>query len=312
MRRFPTARTRNTTHGETAFGATLQGLAAIVLWSSLASITAGLSHIPPFEMAALSFAIATMVGVVFAALTGTTLSQLRRVPPAYWLLGVYGLLGYHAAYFYAFQHAPPFEANLINYLWPLLIVLFGAMLPQSAGRTPLRALQFAGAGLAFAGTALLLSKTASHEGPSALSGGLAAFAAAAIWSSYSVALRLFPAVPSSAVAVNCALTALGAALCHLAFEQTVWPRSAMEWLAILAQGLGPAGLAFFLWDAAMKRGQMSLLGVAAYATPLLSTLLLALTGRAELTPVLLLSAALVTLGAIVASQPRDRSSDAAG
>jgi drug/metabolite transporter (DMT)-like permease len=308
MRQLLTART--TLSGETLNGATLQGLAAIVLWSSLAAITSGLSHIPPFELAALSFAIATVVGIAYAAVTGTTIVGLRSVPRSYWLLGVYGLLGYHAAYFYAFQHAPAVEANLINYLWPLLIVLFSALLPLTAGGRPLQPLQIGGTLLAFAGTAILLSKGTTPNGAGTPAGYLAAFAAAAIWSSYSVALRMFAAVPSSAVTICCALTACGAALLHLTFERTVMPGTTWEWAAIAAQGLGPVGLAFFLWDAAMKRGRMRLLGIAAYATPLLSTLLLASTGRAELTPTLLLSAVLVTLGAVFAAQGSGQRKDA--
>ena len=38
-----------------------------------------------------------------------------------------------------------------------------------------------------------------------------------------------------------------------------------------ALGLGPVGAAFFLWDIGMKKGDLRFLGVASYATPMIST-----------------------------------------
>ncbi|MEQ1712270.1 MAG: EamA family transporter, partial [Hyphomicrobium sp.] len=94
--------------------ATGLGLVAILLWSSLAAVTAAVAQIPPFELIALSFALSSLAGLGWAALSGDRLGALRGVPLSYWLLGVYGLFGYHAAYFYALQNAPAVEANLIN------------------------------------------------------------------------------------------------------------------------------------------------------------------------------------------------------
>ena len=74
-----------------------------------------------------------------------------------------------------------------------------------------------------------------------------------------------------------------------------------QWLAVLALGLGPVGAAFYLWDIGMKRGDIRFLGVAAYATPVLSTLLLVVAGYAEPTLTLALSCGLIVTGALVAT-----------
>jgi drug/metabolite transporter (DMT)-like permease len=71
---------------------------------------------------------------------------------------------------------------------------------------------------------------------------------------------------------------------------------------MLALGLGPVGTAFFLWDHGVKRGDLRVLGAAAYAIPLLSTALLVLAGFARPTAVLALAALLITTGAILASR----------
>ena len=96
------------------------------------------------------------------------------------------------------------------------------------------------------------------------------------------------------------LLALAGLVCHLAFETYVAP-SGIGWGAILALGLGPTGLAFFAWDFATKNGRLSMLGVLSYFAPLLSTVLLVLTGKAPASLAILLSALLIIGGAGLAS-----------
>src|SRR5919112_1421086 len=76
-----------------------------------------------------------------------------RQPWPVWALGIGGLFGYHALYFTALRLAPPAEAGLINYLWPLLIVLFSALLPGER----INAAHVVGALLGFAGVVTLVS-----------------------------------------------------------------------------------------------------------------------------------------------------------
>jgi drug/metabolite transporter (DMT)-like permease len=279
--------------------ATAFGLVAIALWSSLAAIATSLKTIPPFELVAMSCALASVAGFAWAAATGEKLSALRRVPLGYWLLGVYGLFGYHAAYFFALQNAPPVEANLINYFWPLLIVLFSVLLPPSHGGYPLRWWHIAGALLGFAGVAVIISGAApaAVDVSDPLKGYLAAATAALIWSTYSVASRLYADVPTVAVMGTTLGTAVLAAVASFSFETWVCPTGSLQWSAVFLQGLGPVGLAFYFWDRAMKRGHLRFVGVASYATPLLSTLVLAASGLAEASPRLWSAAALITLGA---------------
>jgi drug/metabolite transporter (DMT)-like permease len=218
-----------------------------------------------------------------------------------WVVGIGGLFGYHALYFAALRNAPPADASLIAYLWPLLIVLFSAALPGER----LRPRHVIGAMLAFAGAAtLFLSKGAgfaSASGSARLGYGLA-LCCAFVWSGYSVLSRSLKQAPTEAVAGFCIVTAALAALCHVAFESTVAPSSAAQWLAILGLGLGPVGLAFYIWDYGVKHGDIRILGVAAYAAPLLSTLILVAAGIAPATPALALACALIVGGAFLASR----------
>lgn len=277
--------------------ATRIGLLAIALWSTLAVATSATGAVPPFLLTALTFGIGGLVGLV-AALRGPGLSVLRQ-PVSAWVHGVGGLFGYHLLYFTAMKLAPPAEAGLICYLWPLLIVLLSATLP---GQT-LRAAQVAGALLGLAGVAVLFAgKGIGGFSAQALPGYLAAFAAAFVWAGYSVASRRFGQVPTEAVAGFCLGTALLSGLCHLALEPPLWPANGGEWLAVVLLGIGPVGAAFYAWDIGMKRGDVRFLGVASYAAPALSTLLLVVAGFGEARWTLALACGLIIGGAALAAR----------
>ncbi|MGV6811911.1 MAG: aromatic amino acid exporter YddG [Brevirhabdus sp.] len=277
--------------------ATLIGFGAVVLWALLALFTVGSAPVPPFQLNAICFAIGGLLGLIWAA-RGGGLGRLRAVRWPVWVLGVGGLFGYHFFYFSALRAAPPAEAGLIAYLWPLLIVLFSGLLPGER----LYAGHVIGALVGFAGAALIVLRGgAAFEADSMIGYGLALLCAL-IWSGYSVLSRLAGDAPTETVAVFCLASAALSVLAHLGFETTVWPDTALGWGSVLALGLGPVGLAFYLWDVGVKRGDIQLLGVASYGAPLLSTAVLVMTGFAEPGWVLAIAAALVTGGAVIAAR----------
>ena len=274
------------------------GFAAIVLWGALAALSVSAGPVPPFQMVAMTFAIGASIGIVRALARGVGWRGLVGWPPRVWLLGVGGLFGYHALYFAALQLAPPAEANLVNYLWPLLIVLLSAPLAGERLGWP----HLLGALLGFAGVALLAFGRGLHFTSTHALGYALALGCAFTWSLYSVLSRRFGETPTDAIAAFCSTSAVLSLVCHLVFERTVWPPSPTAWLAVLALGLGPAGAAFYLWDHAVKRGDIRALGALSYATPILSTALLIVLGLAEPTGALMVAALLVTVGAVLASR----------
>src|SRR5205814_5196562 len=167
--------------------AMVAGLGAIALWGALATLSVLAGPVPPFQMVAMTFAIGAAIGIVRARARGLAWRALLRWPARVWLVGVGGLFGYHALYFAALQLAPPAEANLVNYLWPLLIVLLSAPLAGERLGWP----HLAGTLLGVAGVALLaFSRGVSFTGAYAL-GYLLALGCAFTWSLYSVLSRRF-------------------------------------------------------------------------------------------------------------------------
>ena len=277
--------------------ATLVGLIAILLWSLLAVMTVATGKIPAFQLAAMTFAIGGCVGFCTWIGRSEALQSLRQ-PPVVWAVGIGGLFGYHALYFLALRFAPPAEAGLLNYLWPLLIVLFSSFLPGER----LAMHHVVGALLGLVGTVLLLAGNSSGFAAGQLPGLLAAFIAAFVWAAYSVLSRRLKSVPTDAVAGFCLATAALAALMHGLLETTVWPETILQWLSVLALGIGPVGAAFYAWDIGMKRGDIRVLGAASYATPLLSTGFLIAAGFAKASLTIAIAAMLIAGGGLIAAK----------
>ena len=278
--------------------ATAWGFVAVLLWALLALLTAASGQVPPFQLMAMSFAIAFLAAAAKWLYRRDDIAALLRQPPAAWLLGVGGLFGYHFFYFLALRNAPAVEASLIAYLWPLLIVLMSASLPGER----LRWWHLAGALAGLAGAGLLVTKGRGFDFEAQyLTGYLAALACALLWSGYSVLSRRFAQVPTDTVGGFCGLTAVLALAAHLTFEATVWPADIGQWLAVLGLGLGPVGLAFFCWDHGVKRGHIQALGASSYAAPLLSTIFLVLFGFAAASWALAAACILIVGGAVLAS-----------
>lgn len=270
--------------------ASVLALLALGLWSAFAVLAIKLRGVPPFLLLGIALCLGALVGVRRLTFRGLT--------PGLLLLGVYGLFFYHLCAFLALRLAPPVEANLLNYLWPLLIVLLS---PLFVPGSSLRPRHIAGALLGFSGAALIATGGWSGFTAAALPGYACAVAAAVIWATYSLLTKRFGGFPTAMVSVFCLVAGLLALLCHAAFE----PHYAPSWAQapyFLAMGLGPLGASFYLWDRALKDGDPRVIGTLAYLTPLASTALIAVCGEGRLTGVTAAAGALIVGGAWVGSR----------
>lgn len=278
---------------------TLIGTTAILMWSTLGVFAKMAGPVPPFLLLALCFSTS---GFVFASswfIRGKRPSTFLGQSLPVWALGILGLTGYHLFYFLGIQNAPAVEANLINYGWPLLIVLFSGLLPGEH----LRWYHLAGGFIGLAGTVLVvagLDFSFSVDPADRTGYGWMALAALA-WSSYSVLSRLFGHVPTDVVGGFCLASA---ALCwgvHFITEPTIWPDGLLAWVGVIGMGLGPVGLSFYSWDVGMKYGDIRALGVMAYAAPVMSTILLFVAGYGSFTLVVPIALAMIVAGGLLGS-----------
>ncbi len=259
---------------------------------TLAALGVSLAHVPPFLL--------TGIALVIGSMPAWPLARQWKVSPSTLALGVYGLFGYHFLLFIALRHAPAVEANLVNYLWPLLIVVLAPLLLPGMR---LRLVHAIAALAGFAGAAIAILGAGSGASGGWAWGYLPALGSAFIWASYSLLTRRVPAFPTAAIGLFGLASGVLSLLCHWLLEPAavLQPR---DWLLIAAMGLGPLGAAFFLWDKALKLGDPRQIGILSYITPLASTALLMLSSGRPLTASIVLAAVLIIGAALVGTRVR--------
>lgn len=270
--------------------ANLFALGAIALWALLASLGLSLSHVPPFLL--------TGIALLIGSVPAWPLARQWRVPPRTLALGIYGLFGFHFLLFIALRVAPPVEANLVNYLWPLLIVVLAPVILPGMHLRPAHVLA---AGAGFAGAAIAILGAAPGATGSWSWGYLPALGSAFIWATYSLGTRRVPSFPTAAIGLFGLVSGLLSLACHWLLEPSA-QLSGQDWLLLAGMGLGPLGAAFYLWDKALKLGDARHIGILSYLTPLASTVLLLLVSGRPLTASIALSAALIIGAAVVGTR----------
>jgi drug/metabolite transporter (DMT)-like permease len=276
--------------------ATLYALGAIASWALLAALGVALRNVPPFLLTG----IALVVGSIPTWPLVARRPDLWRIPLPTLALGVAGLFGFHFLLFLALRTAPPVQANLVNYLWPLFIVVLAPVLLPGMGLRPIHVfaamLGFAGAAVAILGRSTQLDGAWSW-------GYLLALGSALIWACYSLLTRRVPPFPTVAVGLFGLASGILSLLCHAVLEP-VTALGTRDWMLLILAGLGPLGMAFLLWDKALKLGDPRQIGILSYLTPLSSTAVLMLTGAGPFSWSIALAAAMIISAAILGTRAR--------
>lgn len=284
---------------------TLLALFTIVVWSTLALLSTGTARLPPLFAVGIALCLGGLVGVV----------RIRewKVPPLTLAVGVGGIFGYHALLFAAFRLAPAVEVNILNYLWPLLIVILTPVYLRGyslSGRNVLGAL------LGLAGAVLIVSGGTLRPDLASMPGFALAALAAFVWASYSLLSKRLGSFPTGAVGLFCLVSGilslgLWAAGSMATTGSLIVPAvSGTEVLYLMLLGLGPMGGAFYTWDAALKRGDPRTIGALAYLTPLLSTINLMLFAGRPVSMTALVAMVLIITGAVAGSKRPARAGSA--
>lgn len=269
--------------------ANLYALGAIAMWASLASLGVSLTHVPPFLLTGIALIIGSVPAWPFVARNPAQ----WRIPLSTLALGVCGLFAYHFLLFIALRHAPAVEANLVNYLWPLLIVVLAPVLLPGVR---LRAAHVLAALLGFGGAAIAIVGGRDLSGELAW-GYLPALAAAFIWASYSLLTKRVAAFPTTAIGLFGLVSGVLSLICHALLEPSTTLQG-RDWGLLAVLGLGPLGASFFLWDKALKLGDARQIGILSYITPLASTALLVLVSGRPFSSSIVLATGMI-LGAAV-------------
>jgi drug/metabolite transporter (DMT)-like permease len=287
-----------TTENRMPSAAIILALITILLWSFLALLGSQVSHLPSILVTGVALSVSGLLSLITYKSWSIPLKTL--------LVGIGGIFGYHFLFFTAFRYAPVVEANLVNYLWPLLIVLLSPVILSGHILKPHHLL---GAVMGLLGAGLIITGGRFRLDIGHLPGYLSAAAAAVVWAVYSLLTKRLPPFPTAAVGSFCLLSGLfsvGVYLIGGLFSQlpaglvSVLPKG-IDWLYLILLGIGPLGVAFFTWDAALKRGDPRIIGSLAYITPLSSTLVLVLVGGRTFSWISALAMLLIVSGALIGS-----------
>ena len=235
------------------------------MWSSLATLMVSINHLPSLLTVGIILIIASFPFLRFW--------QEWKLPYSVWIKAVIGLFGYHYLLFDAFTRAPAMAVNMIQYLWPLFIVLCTPLfLPSQLNRG-----HILGGILAFLGVVITLSQQSYDGSHAGWLGYLEAFCAALLWAYYTLSNAKVTSMPSSAIAGFCLLSGVLAVTVFFVLGGNVSTLT-LSWqdtIVIALLGLGPMGLSFYSWDYAIRHGDPRFIGVLSYFTPLLSMVMMA-------------------------------------
>jgi drug/metabolite transporter (DMT)-like permease len=278
----------------------------VLMWSTLATSVNLLHGVPTLFVNGVALTLGGLLGLPWA--------KYWKLPIRLVLLGSGLLFVYHVVYFFALQLGDPIGVSLVHYLWPVIIVCLSGSL-ATAGRQ--RRMMLLSVALGFGGAAAAcwsVQQPASAAGASGfaerhLSYEIAAYLLALLsafaWAAYSVLGKRYRNISSLSVGAFSLPAGLACLAMYYASGHTP-ALTAQDWTVLVYMGLGPMGIAFYLWDFGMKKANTSVTTAMSYATPVLSTVFLALNMAQRLPVTLWIGVVMVVASVIVARAGKEK------
>jgi len=283
--------------GSRSEAATLAG-GAVLLWATWPTLAMLAGPTPPFLVFGLAAAIGFAISLILAVMRGEA-EPFLRTPVGTLVLVAVSLLTNNVLYLMAMPRIGPAEANVVAYLWPVLLVAILSLLK----RERLGVLRVAGIALGFLGAVLAIGPT--FELGFDPTGVLLAFLSGLTFAVYA-AIRSYARERNDVIGPSMGLVAVMALCAHVLFEDAA-SLSWVQWVAICGIGIAPLTLSNVLWDRATRTGFTATIAGIAYLTPIGSLGILAAFGVASVTYGACVGAALVFMGAMAASGLLSRS-----
>lgn len=280
--------------------ATLTGLTAIILWSTMVGLMRSVSEgLGPVGGAALVF---TFSGILLIFTVG--FPNLRLIPRRYLLAGSALFVSYEIclalALGYAVNRQQAIEVGMVNYLWPSLTILFAMAFNGQKSRWPVLPgilLSLAGVVWVLGGErGLNIDEIISNVRSGPLS-YLLAFTGAFIWAAYCTVTTKY-AGGQNGITLFVLLTAAALWLKFLLADQPPMHFTLPVTVKLLALSAA-LGLAYAAWNIGILHGNVTLLATASYFTPVLSSALAALLLSTPLSWAFWQGAAMVCLGSLI-------------
>lgn len=188
------------------------------------------------------------------------------------VLGFTGMFLYSALYYFGLMQMSAQEACIVNYLWPMMLVLFSCLLLKEK----LTMMKIVSMVCSFIGIVILSSGSPASADGNRAAGILCCMLAAAFYGLFSVLNKKADYDQSLSMMVFWLTTALCALAAGLAGESWV-PLGGVQWLGMLWLGAVINGAAYLTWALALKEADNTAsVANLAYLTPFLSVVISAI------------------------------------
>ena len=242
----------------------------------------------------------SLTAVVLQYFRGQPLLYMVRLPFKVVVAGFFGVAMYTVMLAKAFGIAAEEDIgqiNLLNYLWPVWMVVLGMLL---LGSRPKALLAISGILMGLFGVVISRGQNLFMHLPTNLFPHALALSGSFLWALYVVLLRKWK-IPEEqgGTAFHFAICAIIAGL--LATFANDWQRippwsgSMLFW--ILFGGVGPVGIAYSLYEISVKNGPVILIASFSYFIPIGSSLLIGLFFKEAMNKGLVFGAVFIALGA---------------
>ena len=199
-----------------------------------------------------------------------TIKQARRYTAKDYIiiagLGFLGLFLYSALYYYGLTQLSSQDACILNYLWPIMLVIFSTVILKEK----FTLIKWIAMICSFLGIVILSTGSGGAASGNAYAGIVSCVIAAACYGLFSVLNKKADYNPNFAMMIMWLVAAVCAAIAGPFSEKWV-PIEGMQWLGMLWLGVAVDAVAYLLWALALKGADNTAkIANLAYLTPFLS------------------------------------------
>lgn len=268
----------------------------IILWGAMPALTKDLLNaLPNFETLALSSSFAFLFLLAVNLRGGLKNLSAEEIFTASWL-GFLGLFLYSAFFYYGLARMTSQEACILNYLWPLMIVLFSCpVLGEKLTRRKLLAVV-----MSFVGIVLVMFGGVEENFSSEkIFGALSCVVAAACYGLFSVLNKKIRLNQKLAMMIIWATTAACAFIAGYFFETWIFP-GARQIVGLLWLGVMINAVAYLTWALSLeKTSNTARTANLAYLVPILAIFISTFAFGEELSPAVLPALVLIIGGILI-------------
>lgn len=261
----------------------IYAILTVFIWSTLAATAKMLlADIPNLETLAVSSIFSFVFLLVINIINGSIRELKKYSIKDYAImagLGFLGLFMYSALYYYGLAQLTSQEACILNYLWPIMLVIFSSIILKEKITVTKGLAMFC----SFLGIIILSTGSGSTATGNATAGMISCIVAAACYGLFSVLNKKADYNQNIAMMVIWFVVAICSAILGLMTEE--WkPIEGTQWLGMLWLGVVIDAVAYLLWALALK-GDENTAKIAnlAYLTPFLSLVVSAVVLKEKIT-----------------------------